>query len=532
MSRELPAKPNLEYLKKQAKDLLRNFHQHDAAAVERLRSLAPGAAEDPKLADAQYATAREYGFATWQRLKEHVESLALARQPAEALSAAVCASDANRVAQILESHPAVKAQINQPMADYGGGMQALLAAVQRSDRKTIDVLLQAGADIHARSWSWAGGIGVLDECAPAMAAFLMERGAVLDAHAAARLGMLEQLRGLVAADPAVVRARGFNGQTPLHCASAVEIARYLLEQGAEIDARDLQHESTAAQHMLRVVQARHYSRDRQEIAHYLVTQGCRTDIFMAAALGDLELARRHFETDPACIRMRISEEYFPKQDSRSGGTIYFQIFGRQRTPHLVARDFGHEEVFRFLMDHSPENVKLAQAFELGDDRLFQALQASRPNLAESLSDDERRQLPDAAQNNNTSAVRLMLAAGWPVDAKGEYRMTSLSWAAWHGNAEMVREILRYRPELERNDCDHGITALGSALHGSENGWHRDTGDYAATVEALLDAGAKAPKLTDDLEASDVVRDVLLRYEKRKAGATMRFSNEKGSRNRL
>ena len=112
----------------------------------------------------------------------------------------------------------------------------------------------------------------------------------------------------------------------------------------------------------------------------------------------------------------------------------------------------------------------------------------------------------------SNAVRLMLEAGWPVDTKGEYDLTALSWAAWHGNAEMVREILRYHPDLERNDCEYGITALGSALHGSENGWHRDTGDYVATVEALLDAGAKAPKVTADLEASEAVRDALSRRE--------------------
>jgi ankyrin repeat protein len=92
-------------------------------------------------------------------------------------------------------------------------------------------------------------------------------------------------------------------------------------------------------------------------------------------------------------------------------------------------------------------------------------------------------------------------------------MTPLQWAAWHGNAEMIREILRYHPKLELS-CQHEITALGSALHGSENSWHRQTGDYAATVEALLDAGAKAPKLTDDLEASEVVREVLRRHEER------------------
>jgi hypothetical protein len=44
-----------------------------------------------------------------------------------------------------------------------------------------------------------------------------------------------------------------------------------------------------------------------------------------------------------------------------------------------------------------------------------------------------------------------------------------------------------------------------------NGWHRDTGDYVATVEALLAAGAKAPAVTDDLEASEAVRDLLLRH---------------------
>jgi ankyrin repeat protein len=90
-------------------------------------------------------------------------------------------------------------------------------------------------------------------------------------------------------------------------------------------------------------------------------------------------------------------------------------------------------------------------------------------------------------------------------------MTPLQWATWHGNAEMVREILRYHPQLELNDNQHKITALGSALHGSVNSWHRNTGDYVATVEVLLSAGAKAPEVTDDLEASDSVCDLLRRH---------------------
>src|SRR5215469_11217364 len=188
MSPQLPEKPDLEHLKKQAKDLLRDFELHQPAAMERFHSISISV---PKLADAQHVIARDYGFASWPKLKEHVDTVTRELQPKEKLAAAVRASDADRVARALEEHPELKAQINEPMFDYGG-MQALLAAVQRTDRKTIDVLLRAGSNINARSRSWAGGIGALDECAPGLASFLIERGAVVDAHSAARLGMLEE----------------------------------------------------------------------------------------------------------------------------------------------------------------------------------------------------------------------------------------------------------------------------------------------------------------------------------------------------
>lgn len=507
MSRELPAKPNLEHLKKQAKELLHDFQRDQADAVERFRQFASSAKPATvKLADAQHVLARDYGFASWPRLKEHVDSLTLT--PIEQFVAAACAQNTEGVAQLLKDHPELKARLDEP--SHYGDLPILFAAVQRTDPKTIDVLLGAGANINARGNSWAGGRGVLDECHPDLASFLIERGAVIDVHSAARLGMLEELKNLVEADPALVHARGEGGQTPLHFASTIEIAQFLLQRGADINARDLLHESTPAQHMVRVIQARHYRRDRQDIARCLVSRGCQTDIIMAAALGDLDLVRRHVETDPECVRVRVSEKYFPKRDPRSSGTYYIPALGRDRTPHQVARDFGREDIFQFLMEQSPEDVKLSQACQLGDESLFRTMLARRPDMARTLSEQERRELADAAQNNNTNAVRLMLSSGWPVDARGEYQMTPLQWASWHGNAEMVREILRYRPQLELS-CDHGITALGSALHGSVNGWHRDTGDYVATVEALLSAGAKAPKVTDDLEASEAVRELLSLY---------------------
>jgi ankyrin repeat protein len=279
------------------------------------------------------------------------------------------------------------------------------------------------------------------------------------------------------------------------------VARFLLDHGADVDARDVDHESTPAQYMVR---------ERQEVARYLVSRGCLTDILMASALGDVELVCRHLDADPASIRTSVSDQYFPKQDPRAGGTIYIWTLGATKTPHQIAREFGHDDVFGLLMDRSPAELKLSQAGEMGDEATFNALLASRPDLVLALPEDDRRRLVNAAQSNNTQAVRLMLAAGWPVDAVGQHGGTALHWAAYHGNADMTREILRHNPPLEILDKDFKLPPLNWALYGSKHGPHRRTGDYVATVEALLDAGAKAPDLNQNLEATDAVREVLRR----------------------
>src|SRR5262245_26455193 len=74
----LPARPLLEQLRKQAKELLRDYRAGDAAAVERLRTVIPRLADPARtdsvtLADAQFVLAREYGFESWAKLVRHVK---------------------------------------------------------------------------------------------------------------------------------------------------------------------------------------------------------------------------------------------------------------------------------------------------------------------------------------------------------------------------------------------------------------------------------------------------------------------------
>jgi ankyrin repeat protein len=402
--------------------------------------------------------------------------------------------DAALFRKLVERYPEAKAKINEPVASFDSP-----AIIHVRSREMLDALLEAGADINGRSRWWAGGFGLLDCAEPKLAAYAIKRGAVVDAHSAARLGMLDKLRELITADPALVHARGGDGQTPLHFANTVPVAEYLLEHGADIDARDVDHESTPAQWMIR---------ERQEVARHLVERGCKTDILMAAALGDLDLIRKHLDADPDCIDMRVSNEFFPMINHKAGGTIYQWTLGWYVSPHDVAKQFGHEEAYRLLMERSPADVRLIAACWSADESTVKKLLAQNPELISKLSQAYRRQIAHAARNNNLAAVRIMLTAGLPVDEVGQHKATPLHWSAFHGNAEMAREILRYNPPLEKTDADFKGTPLGWAIHGSENGWYSNTGNYAATVEALLKAGAKMPKKDGGTEP---VKEVLRRF---------------------
>jgi ankyrin repeat protein len=502
MTRRLPARPSLAHLKKQAKRVLQGLIEKNPEALERYRALlSRPAPEHPQLADAQRGLAREYGFASWARLKAHVEAVEQDADPAAQLTAAVKANDVAAARRVFTRHPEIKARINEALPGGAFGTTPLLAALPFGNREMIDLILEQGADINQKSHWWAGGFGVLDND-HGLVEFLIARGARVDAYAAARHGMMDRLDALVSADPEAVHMRGGDGQTPLHVASSVEVAAYLLDHGADIDARDVDHESTPAQYMVR---------DRQDVARYLVARGARTDLLMVAALGDLERVRHHLDADPGSIRLTVSDRWFPKRDPRSGGSIYIWTLGPNKSPHVIAREFGHEDVLRLLLERSTPEMKLALACEIGDETLFRALLAARPDLAKTLTADEAHKLVFAAQANNTAAVRLMLTAGWPLDVRGQHGGTPLHWAAWHGNAGMVRELLRHQAPPNVRDADHDQTPVGWALHGSENSWHREHGDYAATLTALLEAGATPPALTPDLDASEPVLEVLRRF---------------------
>lgn len=83
----LPSNPNLNHLRYQARDLLREHAARVPSAAQRIREFHPkfrAAADEEifaaglRLSDAQLAIAREHGFPSWTRLKRHIEAPTLA----------------------------------------------------------------------------------------------------------------------------------------------------------------------------------------------------------------------------------------------------------------------------------------------------------------------------------------------------------------------------------------------------------------------------------------------------------------------
>lgn len=504
MTKKLPPNPNLEFDKKQAKALLKAYRAGDAAALERVRASHPRLQNVPekniprdefKLSDAQLVVAREYGFSSWPQLKNQIETLREGLNEAfSEFARAVQHGNTARVQELLEAIPALAKRINDPVIGFDSPAVVIAAGCSQ---ELVDVLLEYGADINAKSAWWAGAFGALHGANPEMAHYLIERGAKVDVHAAAEHGMMGVLRQLIEADPTLVHAKGPDGQRPLHFARSKEVIDFLLEQGADINARDVDHCGTAAQWMVD---------DRSQLCRYLLQRGAEPDIFMACALGDSDLVKTLLNADPDAVNRRVGQENYPPVPVAPGQHIYVYTFGDNQSPHQIARKYGYRQLYQFLLDRSSPQRQFVAACERADAETARSILKANPNIVLSLPHEDQRLLADAAWENELEAVRVMLEAGFDPHVRGADESTPLDRAAFHGFIEVVQLLLQHNPPLSLQNC-YGARPLESAIYGSVHSWRRE-GDFPATVEALIQAGSRVA--ADSVPSGNEAVDAVLR----------------------
>jgi ankyrin repeat protein len=253
----LPDRPDLEWLRKQAKRRLDALRASNA---------------DAQLADAQFALAKEHGFSSWRALKAHVDSLTERGRLFEAARQ----GDAAALASLLDRDPAL---LNAREPPYEWTL--LHAAAERGQLAIVDLLLARGLDPDTRekgdntcAMHWAAAAGRLDvvrrladaggdvvgrgddhqlevigwatcwdetddEAHRAVAAFLVSRGARHHIFSAIASGLEEEVRRIVAEDPSALnrrQSRNEDHRLPLHFAvlkNRPAMVALLLELGAD-----------------------------------------------------------------------------------------------------------------------------------------------------------------------------------------------------------------------------------------------------------------------------------------------------------
>lgn len=308
MAEALPARPNLEWFRKTAKQLLQELRTQDPAR---------------KLADAQLALARRHGFSSWRALKAHIEQLhstseTLSDEDIAAFLRDVGAGRIGAIEASLASSPAIVNAVG-PHPYWGGRPQALHVSIETSRRDVFDLLLAAGADVNGSNRfydHWSPLMITYDKDRPDMRAVLLARGARIGVVEALMAGddvavgqMLRRGKAALPPDP--------NGGSILAFARTPYAIDRLLELGAAVDIKD-RWDTTPMEAFSRL------GPSGQRLVEHLLSRGVAAPPEVYARTGDKDSIARMLAADPRLIE--------------NDNII------------LAAVDFGHRELAQWLID--------------------------------------------------------------------------------------------------------------------------------------------------------------------------------------
>ena len=306
--RKLPDRPDLDQLKRQAKELLAAFAAGNHDAVAEVNEHYRGA--DPSqfaLHDAQLVLARAYGFESWPKLKARVDGVTVDR-----LHDAVERGDLDTVRDMLRQRPEL---VNRDRPRHAEQI-ALHIAVLRRDAAMTRLLMENGADARAGIWPYRKDTQALTMATERghdeIVAIIREEeerrrtansgsdAMPPDLQEACKSGDEERVMTLLEADPHLLHASLPSGRTLLHGGAAMlneRMVGWLLEQGADVNRRDLAGNTPLDLAASQACDCHQYTPERfAAVTGILRSRGAELSAASAVALGEADWIRaRHAE---------------------------------------------------------------------------------------------------------------------------------------------------------------------------------------------------------------------------------------------
>src|SRR5215468_1862604 len=149
--------PDLDQLKRQAKELLEAFRDGDTAASAEVGAYFEGADRAIfALHDAQLVLARAYGFQSWPKLKAYVDGVT-----AKTFKAAIRAGEIDRVRSMLRLRPEL---VNMNLTAIDD--RPLHYAVSARDVRMVRLLLEHGGNAHmgkhSGHWDYPSALAIAE----------------------------------------------------------------------------------------------------------------------------------------------------------------------------------------------------------------------------------------------------------------------------------------------------------------------------------------------------------------------------------
>ena len=472
----MATRPNLEQLKKQAREFLDQLGRGETAACQRLSAHHPkfaGAggpplAPAPVLADVQLVLAREHDFPSWPRLKRFVEDLESVDQEAATLRQAWLRGDEavrQKVRQAKEPYfkrdrfekPDTDAEFTDHDAhavvamDHGyarwdkyesflhldPNVRDVIAAIKQGDLNAVAAIL--AADPAAAQPHWVGAYRaetlmrerganksgfepgsdakVANDSVPL---FIVSEALFNGSNSQGNEYELSKALLKAGADPEIANHLPMTGACSFNNLGGV---RALLKAGAAVDG--------PGGHGINLCYALYFG--FSELSQYLAARGAKVDLRFAAGLGQLDTVRGYFNTDGS-LKSGVGDLADPYRTEAD------RPHNAPRSPELILQQalmfaclHGHLEAAAFLLAQGADPSALVTGLDVNSTAMHRLAWIDTYGAQDSRRDRESQRLP---------AVKFLLEHGYDRTATdAQHGATALNWAE-HAGAEQIAALLR------------------------------------------------------------------------------------------